>query len=95
MDLSSTIEALLDLARDIGITVRFVPMGGDFPGPLDHRGGSLVRLRDSEILFIDPTASPTDQIDAARIALSGREELENRFLSPILRELLEGDGGFE
>ena len=91
MDQTSQLEKLLDLARDLDITVRFALAGIGFSptGSSNHPGGCLVRLRNTELLFIDPSAALADQIDAAREALEGREELANRYLSPDVRELLE------
>jgi hypothetical protein len=85
-DPDSTLEALMDLARELGLTLRRAP------GALvesDHPGGALVRLKGAEILFLNPQASTADQIDVLARALRARPELEGRFLRPDLRELLE------
>ena len=72
---------LLELAEQIGITIRRAPGAGlDSERP----GGSLVRLRDSEMLFLDPTASTADQVAVVTNALRGRAELKDKFIPPGL-----------
>ena len=48
-----------------------------------------MRLKGSEILFLDTTASLGDQIAATAAALHGRSEIEDRFLPPEIRELID------
>ena len=86
MDAIAQLESMLDLAEQVGLTVRQVPG----PADSDHPGGALVRLRDREVLFLDPTASIADQVAVAARALRGRAELDQRYLPPELRELIEG-----
>lgn len=89
MDVSSQLGAILELAESLGITIRRGPAAGDSS---EHPGGALVRLKDKDILFLDPTASPTDQIDVAISALRNkREQLEGIFVPPQIRELIESD----
>jgi hypothetical protein len=85
VDEIAVFSALADLAEEVGVAIRRAPpLGGS-----QHPGGALVRLKGSEVLFLDPTASTTEQIDVLADALRGRPELENRYLRPDLRELLE------
>lgn len=77
---------LLELAEQFGIAIRRAPGAGDGG---EHPGGSLVRLRDSEMLFLDPTASTADQIAAVAVALQGRAELREQFIPPGIREIIE------
>ncbi len=87
MELSSQLRALLELAESLGITIRRAPAADDRPA---HPGGALVRLRGQEILFWDPTASPADQINVVAAALRDkRQQLENRFIPPEIRQLIE------
>ncbi len=86
VDAVTQLESLLDLADDVGLAVRRVPGGAD----TDHPGGALVRLRDREVLFLDPDASVADQLAVAAGALRGRPQLDERYLPPELRELIEG-----
>ena len=87
MSLDHQLAALVDLAESLGITIRRAPvMGGG-----EHPGGALVRLKGSEMLFLDPTAAIAEQIEAAASALRGRPQLADRFLPPEIREALEKD----
>ena len=86
MDPHGQLGRLLELADELRITVRRVPASG---GEGDHPGGAFVRLRGRELLFLDPTAPVSDQIGVVAGALRGRGELENRYLAPEIRELLD------
>lgn len=87
MDVSSQLASLLELAESLGITIRRAPAVGDSS---EHPGGAMVRLKDKDILFLDPTASPADQISVAASALrTRREQLDGMFVPPQLRELIE------
>ncbi|MGC9454099.1 MAG: hypothetical protein ACP5HU_04475 [Phycisphaerae bacterium] len=86
MDEHGKLSFLLNLARELGIIVRRVPSSAGLSGS----GGALVRLRDKEILMLDSSASLTEQIGVAADAMRGRSELEDRFLPPEIRELLDG-----
>lgn len=85
MDAYACLDKLIELAEAVGIAIRRSPALAE----TDHPGGALVRLKNREILFLDPTASLTDQIDVAASALRGRKEIEDRFLPPDLRELID------
>ena len=80
------LEALLDLAGELGITVR--QLAGAAAGA-EHPGGALVRLRGQDVLFLDSTAAVADQLAVAAAALAGRGQLENRFLPPQLRQVID------
>ena len=82
------LRRLLDLAEEVGITIRRVPAAGD---GADHPGGALVRLKGREMLFLDPTAAPADQLAVVASALRGRQEIANRFLPPEIRQLIDGE----
>jgi len=84
----STLATLLDLVEELGIAVRRVPSAGDSD---EHPGGAIVRLKGKEILMLDPTASLADQMSAAVAALRGRKEMEERFLTPEIRALLDAE----
>lgn len=88
MDSYSKLDDLISLSEETGIRIRRVPGSGD---GFDHPGGAVVRLKGEQVLFLDPLASVEDQIDAAVRALRQRPELENRYLPPEIRELLEED----
>jgi len=86
MEAHTRLRLLLDLAEEAGIAIRRVPAAGDGG---DHPGGALVRLGTKEMLFLDPTAPPADQMAVVAAALRGRAEIENRYLPPELREAIE------
>jgi hypothetical protein len=82
MDAGDLLAALLDLARSCGIAVRTAEAGSS-------QAAALVRLKGQEVLFVDPSADPADQIDAVAAALADRPELADRFLLPEVRAALE------
>lgn len=86
MDEYGRLGMLIDLAESAGITIRRVPSAGDSS---DHPGGAVVRLKGKELLFLDPTAPLPDQIGVVAAALRGRSEIEQRFLPPEIRELID------
>ena len=88
MDEYGKLRALLDLAESVGIRIRRAPGGAD--GDSVHPGGALVRLREQEILFLDPTASVADRIAVVAAALAGRKQMEGIFLPPEIRQLIDG-----
>jgi len=79
------LAALLDLAQESGLVLRRMPPESEQA----ERGGSLVRLKGSEVLFLNEFATPEAQIDAVAAALKGRPSLENRFLPPEVRQRIE------
>lgn len=83
MNEQAKLAALLDLAEELGLPVRACPVGHD-------GAGSVVRLKGKEIIFLDDSASMEDQIELLRSALAGRDELNQRFIPPEVRQLLEG-----
>jgi len=87
MEADSQIRLLLDLADQIGLEVR--PVVGSSSGG-EHPGGAVVRLKGKEIVFLDPAACPGDQLNVLASALKGRPEVEDRFLPPEVRQLIEG-----
>jgi len=94
MDEYTQLRFLLDLAEELGVTIRRAP--GSPAEPSDraagHPGGALVNLRGRAILFLDPSAAVSDRIAVVASALAGREELEERFLPPEIRERIERAG---
>ena len=85
MDTYRQLESMLDLAEQVGLTVRQV----SGPGENEHPGGAVVRLKGAEVLFLDPTASVADQLAVVAMALKRHGELEGRFIAPELRDLIE------
>lgn len=86
MEVDAMLSALLDLAGELGISVRMMP---SMQEGSDHGGASLIRLRGQSILFVDASSTPADQISSVASALRGRAELTNRYLPPELRQLID------
>ena len=86
MDQESTLRALLDLTESLGIEVRRAPGSG---AGWDFEGASLIRLGDREILFLDIGAPRGAQIAAVAAGLAGRDEIEQMFLPPEIREIID------
>jgi hypothetical protein len=89
MDEQTRLTVLLDLAEELGITVRRVPSAAE---GADRPGGAFVRLRDREMLFLDPTAAIADQIAVVASSLHGRDQIESRYLPPEIREAIDQAG---
>ncbi|NQU75943.1 MAG: hypothetical protein HQ546_06490 [Planctomycetes bacterium] len=86
MDAHEKLQALLDLADQIGLAVRKLPyMDGDG----ECVGGALVCVKGREVLFLDARAAVADQLAVTAAALAGRDELENRYIPPELRDIIE------
>lgn len=86
MDKESQLGYLIDLAESLSIQVRQVSREVD---SAESRGGALVRLKGKEILFIDPGASPVEQIAVVAGALRDRREIAEMYLPPQVRRALE------
>ena len=86
MDKHTQLQTLIDLAESLGITIRSVPSGQE------GRAGALVRLKGKEILFLDSQTSVADRLDVVAAVLKGRSEIEDRFLTPEIREIIERQG---
>ena len=78
----STFDELLALADKLGITVRHVHLGGD--------GGGLASFKGKRQLFIDLDADPADQLDRTARALAAVGGLDEFFIRPDVRQLIEG-----
>lgn len=78
--------ALMELAEGVGLSVRSLPAALESSGPA---GGSLVKLRGKEILFLDSSAAMGDQLNALAVALKNHKELEDRFIAPEVRQAIE------
>jgi len=81
MHLHDKLEALLELARQIGLTVRREAQSGD--------GGGYCVLKGRRILFVDTVAPVDVQYDKALAALALQPEIESRYLPPQIRDDLE------
>ncbi len=86
MESHEQLDSLLELAVQLGITIRRLPgltAGSEYPG------GALTRLKGKEVLFLDSTSAVTDQLAVAAAALASKNQLNDRFIPPQLRQLIE------
>ncbi len=81
MDSQELLENLAELAAQLNISVRRADLGGS--------GGSLVSLRGQQILFIDTVADPTDQLERIIPDFARLASLDDIYIVPELRELLD------
>ena len=81
MDSQELLENLAELADQLNISVRRADLGGS--------GGSLVSLRGQQILFIDTLADPTDQLERIIPDFARLASLDDIYIVPELRELLD------
>ena len=81
MDSQRRFEALLRLADELGVEVRAEPLGG--------QGGNLCVLRGHSILFLDTQADAADRLDQTAAALAGLPGLDDIYLRPDVRDLLD------
>lgn len=81
MGMSSAFDEMLDLASRIGIAVRHAHLGGG--------GGGLAQFKGKRQLFVDLDAHPVDQLERTAKALARLPEIEQVFLRPDVREILD------
>jgi hypothetical protein len=85
MDVASQIDALVELAERLGIEIRREHLGGG--------GGGLCRIKGKQVLFLDLDADPATRLDQCAIALSSFPAIQGVYLSPEIRERLDGKLG--
>ena len=81
METQSLMSELLDLAGKLQIEVRHEFLQG--------RSAGLCTLHGRKVLFIDSDASFADQIDQAVAAIASIGPLDDLFLLPQIRELID------
>jgi hypothetical protein len=81
MDLSRRLDALLEVAEQLGIEVRAESMGGS--------GGGLCRLKGRRVLFVDTAADLATRYDRTLVAMAGLEEIDGHYLLPEVRQDIE------
>jgi hypothetical protein len=81
MESGDRIEALLELAERIGLTVRREPLGGE--------GGGFCLLKGRRVLFVDTLADEQTRWDKTLQALASLPDLDRQYIRPDLREALE------
>ncbi len=90
MDDFKKLSALIQLAETLDIPIRRAPAAIDGQS---NPGGSLVKFKGKEIIFLDTGASVSDQISVVALALVGRIELEEMFIKPEIRNILDEAAG--
>ena len=86
MDDQTKLRVLLDLVESLGIDVRRGPTRG---GTWGDQGASLVTLRGKEMLFLDAGVAAAAQVTAIAAALAGRDDIEQMYLPPEIRETID------
>jgi hypothetical protein len=81
MDLSRRLDALLELAEQLGIEIRAETMGG--------AGGGLCRLKGRQVLFVDTAADLATRYDRTLAAMAGLDEIDGHYLLPEVRQDVE------
>jgi len=81
MDLGAKLDALLELAEQLDISVRREPLGGE--------GGGLCHLRGRRVLFVDIQADPQTRYEKTVAALAELPDVDQHYVLPELREELE------
>ncbi len=81
MDLQTKREAIVELADQLGITVRVAPLGGD--------GGGIAIIKGTKVLFIDASADLATQCERSLADLAQIPEIHNIYVRPELREELD------
>jgi hypothetical protein len=75
------LDYLIDLARRIGFEIR--------EEWLDGMGAGACEIRGQRILFVDQSIPPVDRLLQVAHSLQGREELEQIYILPEARAILE------
>lgn len=74
-------QELLRCARDSGVEVRHVPLGGG--------GGGVATVKGVIRLYVDTDADPEDQLEKTVIALRGLPQVMAKPLRTDIKRLLE------
>ncbi len=81
MDINTQLEHMIEIARQLGIEVRCIGLGGS--------GGGLCQLRDKHVLFVDTDADIATQANQCATALAHWPGIDLIFLPPPLRERID------
>ena len=83
MDTEAQFRALMDLAEVLGFEIRSAP------SVETQRAGALVKIHHKEVIFLDFSAPLIDRIAFLAEILRGRDELQQMYIVPELRRLIE------
>ena len=81
MNSQDLLDQLVELLGQLDIEVRRADLGGS--------GGSLVTLRGKQVLFVDTSADPDDQLQRLAPDIARLPALEEVYMIPELREFIE------
>lgn len=82
MELAAQLHELARVFESLGAETRLERLGGE--------GGGLCRVRGKAIVFVDLDADLETRVARCLEALSRLPGAENAYLSPVLRERLDG-----
>ncbi len=84
MESEAVLAELLALLESTGVSIRTEPMGG--------RGGGLCKMKDKQVFFVDTEATTAEMVAICSEAVREMVDLENIYIKPQVRAILEGDG---
>ena len=84
LETEALLNELLDLAEQMGLEVRRTYLGG--------AGGGLCRVRGKWVLFVDQSVNLIDQLAQTAEALAQRPDLQNYYIKPQVRQIIEQFG---
>jgi hypothetical protein len=84
MESEAVLTELLALLGHSGVIIRTEPMGGG--------GGGLCKMKDKEVFFVDTEATTTEMVAICSDAVRERIDLENIYIKPQVRAILENGG---
>ncbi len=79
--MNGAFDELLNVARQLGMTIRSVHLGG--------AGGGVAQFKSQSQLFIDLDCDAAEQLAQTAKALCEDPRLESLFIRPDVRQLLE------
>lgn len=85
MDLHDRLDALLNLAEQLGLSIRRESLGGE--------GGGLCRIKGQSVLFLDTAADLETRYERTLAALASHPGTDQHYLPPEVREDLDRQRG--
>ena len=78
MTAQDKLDQLVEIAKTLGVTVRYESMGGS--------GGGLCKLRNKLVLFVDMDADALTTYERILLAMADNFDLEPIYLRPEIRQ---------
>jgi hypothetical protein len=79
--MASAFDEMIEVAKRAGIVVRHARLGG--------AGGGLASVKGRRHLFVDLDAEPADQLERTAAAMAQVSEINEMFVRPDVREMIE------